>query len=55
MMYYRQISVFMPVSMLKKKKERYKLDGLNFFFKMLSNFFIKFLLLDNSKLDLFFK
>lgn len=31
MMYHRQISVFMPVSMFKKK--RCKLDGLNFFFE----------------------
>ena len=54
MMHFRQISVFMPVSIFKKKEM--KTRWIEFFFNMLSNFFfIKFLLLDNSKLGLFFK
>lgn len=54
MMYYRQISVFMPVSIFKKKEMETR--WIEFFFNMLSNlFFIKVLLLDNSKLGLFFK
>ena len=38
MMHFRQISVFMPVSIFKKKEM--KTRWIEFFFNMLSNFFL---------------